>query len=178
MPEAEADLHMDPKEIKFDSLLRYNEQETAHWREWFAKQPEAVLEIPAGDAPLHMGTLRDLLFHIQIVEWVYAKVLQGESWEGEWQKFDRTTVAGIFAIGAEAQPMLRAFADSATEEQLTRGYQITSGRGQTVAGSGRKFLIHVLLHSIRHWAQVAVLLRQQGHATDWQHDFVFCDAID
>ena len=115
---------------------------------------------------------------VQIVEWVYAKVLHGENWEGEWQKLDRSTVAGIFAIGAEAQPKLRAFADSATEEQLARRYQLTAGSGQTMAGSGRKFLLHVLMHSIRHWAQVAVLLRQQGHATDWQHDFVFCNAID
>ena len=47
-----------------------------------------------------MGTVRDLLFHILIVEWVYAKVLNGENWESEWQKFDRITLAGIFAVAA------------------------------------------------------------------------------
>ena len=163
--------------VKFDSLLRYNEQETARWREWFSNQPEAVLQIPAGDLSVHMGTVRELLFHIQIAEWVYAKVLHGEGWEDEWQKFDRTTVGGIFAVAAEAQPKLRAFADSASEAQLAHQYKITARSGQTVVGSGRKFLTHVVLHSIRHWAQVAMLLRKQGHATNWQHDFIFSDVV-
>lgn len=164
--------------VSFHALLRYNEQETAHWREWFSKQPESVLQIAAGDPSKGMGTIRDLLFHILIVEWVYAKVLNGENWENEWQKFDRTTITGIFGVAAEAQPKLRAFADSATDAQLAKQYTITARSGQTVAGSGRKFLAHIVLHSTRHWAQIATLLRKEGHATDWQHDFIFSDVFD
>jgi len=164
--------------VPFDVLLGYTEQETARWREWLSKQPESVLQIAAGDPSKEMGTIHDLLFHILIVEWVYAKVLSGENWENEWQKFDRTTITGIFAVAAEAQPKLRAFADSATDAQLAKQYTITARSGQTVAGSGRKFLTHVALHSTRHWAQIAMLLRKEGHATDWQHDFVFSDVIE
>jgi uncharacterized damage-inducible protein DinB len=164
--------------VSFDFLLRYNEGETAHWREWFSKQPEAVLQIQAGDPSVEMGTVRDLLFHIQIVEWVYSKVLDGMDWENGWQKFDRATVGGIFAVAAEAQPRLRAFADSASEAQLAQQYTITARSGQSVVGSGRKFLVHVVLHSARHWAQVAMLLRKQGHATDWQHDFIFSNVME
>ena len=164
--------------ITFHALLRYNEQETAHWREWFSKQPESVLQIAAGDPSKEMGAIRDLLFHILIVEWVYANVLNGENWENEWQKFDRTTITGIFGVAAEAQPKLRAFADSATDAQLEKHYTITARSGQTVAGSGRKFLAHIVLHSTRHWAQIAMLLRKEGHATDWQHDFVLSDVIE
>lgn len=35
--------------ITFDALLGYNEQETSRWREWFSGQPEALLQVPAGD---------------------------------------------------------------------------------------------------------------------------------
>jgi uncharacterized damage-inducible protein DinB len=164
--------------VPFGILLSYNEQETARWQEWFSKQTEAVLQIPAGDPSKEMGTIRDLLFHILIVEWVYAKVLNGENWENEWQKFDRTTVTGIFAVAVEAQPKLRAFADSATAAQLAKQYTITARSGQSVAGSGRKFLTHIILHSTRHWAQIAMLVRKEGHSTDWQHDFIFSDAIE
>ena len=164
--------------ITFDALLRHNEQETARWREWFSKQAEAVLQIPAGDPEKEMGTVRDLLFHILIVEWVYAKVLSGEDWENEWQRFDRKALTGIFAVATEAQPKLRTLAASATEERLAKQYKITARSGQTVAGSGRKFLAHVVLHSTRHWAQIAMLLRKEGHATDWQHDFIFSDVIE
>ena len=167
-----------PAGVTFDALLRYNGEETARWREWFSEWPETVLQIPAGDPSKEMGTLRDLLFHILIVEWVYAKVLSSENWENEWQKFDHTTVAGIFAVAAEAQPKLRAFAESANDDQLAQRYKITARSGQTVAGSGRKFLTHIVLHSARHWAQVAMLLRKEGYATDWQHDFIFSDVIE
>jgi uncharacterized damage-inducible protein DinB len=164
--------------IPFGVLLRYNEQETARWREWLCKQPEVVLQIPAGDPSKEMGTVRDLLFHIFIVEWVYAKVLNGENWENEWQKFDRATVAGMFAVAAEAQPKLRAFAESASDAQLIQQYKISARSGQMVAGSGRKFLAHIALHSTRHWAQLAMLLRKDGHATNWQHDFIFSEVIE
>jgi uncharacterized damage-inducible protein DinB len=136
-----------------------------------------VLQIPAGDPSKEMGTARDLLFHILIVEWVYAKVLNGEDWENEWQKFDRTTLAGIFAVAAEAQPRLRAFANSATDVKLARQYKITARSGQTVVGSGRKFLTHIVLHSTRHWAQSALLLREEGHVADWQHDVIFSNVV-
>lgn len=164
--------------VSFDILLRYNEYETARWREWISKQPETVLQIPAGDPSKEMGTVRDLLFHILIVEWVYAKVLNGENWENEWQKFDRSSLGGIFSVAAEAQRKLRAFAESASDAQLAQQYKITARSGQSVAGSGRKFLTHIVLHSTRHWAQIAMLLRKEGYATDWQHDFIFSDAIE
>ena len=164
--------------VQLNVLLRYNEQETARWREWFSKQPETVLQIPAGDQSKEMRTIRDLLFHILIVEWVYAKVLSAEPWENEWQKFDRSTLGGIFSVAAQAQPKLRAFAESANDTQLAQQYKIIVRSGQSVVGSGRKFLAHIVLHSARHWAQIAMLLRKEGHATDWQHDFIFSDAIE
>ncbi len=54
---------------------------------------------------------------------------------------------------------------------------VSARSGQTVSGSGRKFLTHIVLHSTRHWAQMAALMRQHGHKTDWQHDFIFSDAV-
>ena len=163
--------------ISFDILLRYNELETARWREWFRTAPPSVLDIPAGDPAVWMENVRMLLFHIFLVEWVYAKTLHGQSWDG-WESLDRTSLQGVFAIASEAQPLLRSFAESATTDQLAHRYTITAKSGQTVSGSGRKFLAHIVLHSTRHWAQVATLLRQNGHKTDWQHDFVMCDAMD
>jgi uncharacterized damage-inducible protein DinB len=163
--------------VSFDALLRYNELETACWGQWFRKQPAQVLQFPAGDSAVEMGTVRDLLFHIFIVEWVYAKVLHGEGSENEWQKFDRTSCEGIFSVAAEAQSSLRTFVESATDAQLEQNYKITARSGQTVSGSGRKFLSHIVLHSTRHWAQMAMLMRQQGYKTDWQHDFVVSDAM-
>lgn len=166
-----------PAGVSFDALLRYNELETAHWREWLGRQPDAVLDFEAGDPALLMGTARGLLFHIFIVEWVYAKTLKGEPWAEEWKKFDRESRDGLFAIADEAQRGLRSFAASATPAQLAQTYTISS-QGLIVTGSGRKFLVHIVFHSARHWAQMAMLMRQRGHKTDWQHDFVLSDAME
>lgn len=38
--------------------------------------------------------------------------------------------------------------------------------------SPRKIVTHVVLHEIRHWAQVATLLRLNGMTDDF-HDFIF-----
>ena len=163
--------------VSFDALLRYNELETERWREWFRKAPPSVLDIPAGDPALWMENIRMLMFHIFLVEWVYGKTLHGERWEA-WESFDRQSLDGLFSLAAEGQRLLRDFAAAATGEQLARHYSITAKNGMTVSGSGTKFLAHIVLHSTRHWAQIATLLRQAGHKTDWQHDFVMSGAIE
>jgi uncharacterized damage-inducible protein DinB len=40
----------------------------------------------------------------------------------------------------------------------------------------KKIVTHVLLHEIRHWAQIATLLRLTG-VTDDFHDFLFSPAM-
>lgn len=39
-------------------------------------------------------------------------------------------------------------------------------------GGERRIVVHILLHEIRHWAQIATLLRLNGFAVEW-HDFLF-----
>ena len=73
--------------ISFDTLLRYNELETARWREWFKNAPPSVLDISAGDPAVWMENVRMLLFHIFLVEWIYAKTLHGRGWDG-WESLD------------------------------------------------------------------------------------------
>jgi uncharacterized damage-inducible protein DinB len=153
--------------ISLHALLRYNELETLNWEQWFRKQPKELMELPAADAIDERATVRDLLFHIFLVEWTYARVLREERWENEWQKLDRSSCTTIFRIPAETQPKLRAFVGAATEEQLERNYTITAGRGRTITGTGRKFLAHIVIHSTRHWAQMAACMRQHGYKTDW-----------
>jgi hypothetical protein len=37
---------------------------------------------------------------------------------------------------------------------------------------------HALFHSMRHWAQLATTLRQNGLKQDWQHDFIFTKVME
>jgi uncharacterized damage-inducible protein DinB len=107
---------------------------------------------------------------------VYACVLGGEAYE-DWGKFKTDTLAELFAIGDEARAKLGAYLAGATETDMARTLSI-SGGGMTITGSARKFLTHTFFHSVRHWAQLATVLRQQGYETTWQHDFVLSDVME
>jgi len=41
----------------------------------------------------------------------------------------------------------------------------------------RKIVMHVLIHKIRHWAQIATLYRLNGLVDDF-HDFLFSPVMD
>ncbi len=47
--------------------------------------------------------------------------------------------------------------------------------GRTFRVTPRRIVVHILLHEIRHWAQIATLLRLNGFAVEW-HDFLFSAA--
>lgn len=162
--------------ITFGALLRYHESEVARWRAWFDRQPSAVLDLAFGDAARNMGTVRAMLWHIGIVEWVYARAIGGQPYD-DWGKFPRETLDELFAIGRQAQSELRAYLAVATDAEMIEPVSI-SGEGATITGTRRKFLTHFFVHSLRHWAQLSTVLRQHGYQTDWQHDLVMSDAVE
>ena len=46
-----------------------------------------------------------------------------------------------------------------------------------VHATRRKLFVHIMIHSRRHWAQLATLLRSHGLKTDWPQDFLFSEAM-
>lgn len=162
--------------ITFADLLRYQDLETAKWRAWLENQPRELLDLPFGDATKRMGSVREMIWHIFIVEWVYASVINEEPFGG-WDQFQRETLADLFAIRDQAHARLSAYLARATEADMTRRLTL-SGGDRTIHGSTRKFLAHTFFHSVRHWAQLATVLRQRGHQTDWHHDFVLSDVME
>ena len=162
--------------ISFADLLRYNESEAAKWRAWLEARPPAVLDVPFGEPTKRMGNVREMLWHIFIVEWVYSCALNSEP-SGGWDKFKRESLADLFAIGEQARAGLHKYLAGATEADMSKPVTL-SAAGMTIQGSARKFLAHTFIHSLRHWAQLATVLRQKGYVTDWQHDFVMSNVVE
>lgn len=162
--------------IGFADLLRHNALEAERWHRWLSAQPAQLLELPFGDETRRMGTVRDMLWHVFIVEWLYARVIDGRPFD-DWASLKRETLDDLFSIGAQARDMLGSYCQRATAADMTEMLSL-SGEGVTITGTRRKFLTHTFIHSLRHWAQIATVLRQHGHQTDWQHDFVLSDAIE
>ena len=56
----------------------------------------------------------------------------------------------------------------------------SSSRGlckRPITGTKRKLCLHVMVHAIRHWAQIGTLVRIGGYPPDWPQDILFSEAI-
>lgn len=161
---------MDPG-IPFATLLAYNADENEHWKRWFAEHP-AALDVPC-DIPVAGGTMRKLVLHIFATELFFAHRVLDQP-KPDFENLVDGTLEELFAIGADAHAKFNRFLAQATAEDWT----ILQALGfRDLKVSKRKMLAQAMLHSVHHRAQLATLLRQQGHKQDWTHDFILSKAM-
>jgi len=159
--------------ITLEELIADNEIASDKWHTWFAAN-SAALEVPC--AIYNCGTVRGLLKHIFAVELRHSQRLLGE----QVTSYDAIPVGSLdvlMAVHAQAIRNLRKFLATAGENTLLEVIPLQTVSAGTVQASRRKLLTHILLHSIRHWAQLSSLLREAGYKTDWPKDFLFSEAI-
>jgi uncharacterized damage-inducible protein DinB len=159
--------------LTYAELLNHDEQETELWREWFRAHPEAL------DVKLELAMMHDVrgaLFHIFAVQFRYAERLQ-ESAETPYENLPKGTVDELFDIAATARKKFREFMAHASEADWNKVISFKTLSIGQFSASKRKCFVHALLHGMRHWAQLATLLRQQGIRADWHHDFIFSKAM-
>lgn len=157
--------------ISFEELLRYEEEQTQQWREFFARRPHLLkVEVSSTD---DMGKL---LFHMFAAEYRSAQRLLGETMVMD-ADLRRSNVDELFEIAAEARRKLRQYLASATNESLEQSQTFPSHTLGEFRATPKKLLTHALVHSIRHWAQVARVLRENGQRADFSHDVLFSKAI-
>ncbi len=160
--------------LTFRELLDYTATETERWESWLAKQPESILDVPVGEG--RTASLRGLLQHIFAVERRYADRLQDQP-VSTYEIIDATSIASLFAGGRDSRERLEQYLATATDDDLARRLEFQTLTAGTQAASARKIVAHTLLHGIRHWAQLATALRQNGYKTDWQHDLLTSPAL-
>ena len=156
--------------VSFDEMLRHNEEETERWRGFFRAHPQAL------DLKVEMAQMKDVrgaVQHVFVVELLYAEVMAGiQRAQIRWEDFPASTQKELFSHHYRAVELMRRVLtdpDARWDETLTYG-PLTATR--------RKMFMHAALHSMRHWAQIAMVLRQNGHKQDWQHDFIFSKVMD
>ena len=80
-------------------------------------------------------------------------------------------------VGDRAYALLHRVLETTTDPQWADVMPFPKPM-EHVKPTRRKCFIHVVVHSTRHWAQLATALRAASHAQDWQHDLIFTTAID
>ncbi len=161
--------------ITLAELLAANDEESQRWRSWFERQPASLLDLPTTIAGA--GTLRTLIHHIFVTELFFSERVNDLPWS-DYETLPKDSVESLFAIGDKARCHFREFIAHMTPEQLAEIRDLGRTGVKGIKASKRKMFLHSMFHSMRHWAQVAVLLRESGHPTDWLRDFVLSKVIE
>lgn len=159
---------MSGKAIAFEAMEAYGAGEAERWRAWFVAHPEA-LDLPLGAGA--EGTVRTLVKHVFAVELRYAQRLAGHPVSG-YDQLPDGSVEALWRIRRAAASLRAKYLARATEADLARPMTFETRRLGPLSASAHKVVAHAFVHSIRHWAQVATVLRQHGHAGLWQHDWL------
>jgi uncharacterized damage-inducible protein DinB len=152
--------------VSFRDLLAYTDYLAQRWLNYFRKNP-AALEVNTGG---RTASLRDLVGHIFQVEQFFADLLLQEGAGATRRPQAITGKLELEELGRmhqDAHQKLERYIGSANEEALQR----TRTLGP-VTVSDRKTLTQVVLHSVHHWAQVAMEVRQAGFPTESPQDII------
>ena len=162
-------------QVSFVELLAWNESEAGKWRAWFEAQPAAVLEVPVKVAKTN--SVREFLLHIFAVELRYAERLNDQK-VTSYEELPTASVADLFGIGDLARAGLRAYLANTTDDRLKVVQEFQTRTAGTLRASERKMFAHTMLHSVRHWAQLATALREAGYETNWGKDFLMTEVME
>jgi uncharacterized damage-inducible protein DinB len=165
---------MAERSVEIGVLAAYVDGETERWREWLEGAPAGVLDLPLG--PGSDGTVRTLVKHVFAVELRYAQRLVGEPVSG-YEELADGTIGELWEIHRTAASLRDRFLREATPEALDRVLVSDTRRLGRIEASAHTVVVHTLVHGIRHWAQVATVLRQHGYGGLWEHDWLLSPAV-
>jgi uncharacterized damage-inducible protein DinB len=159
--------------IRFDELLRYTASERDKWRMWLSLHPMAMDAAvqPGGRLP----TVGKLVDHIFLVEQRHLQRLTRQPLSTS-TGLTGNNVAPLFNYGASVRRELEQFVadlDPDVADEV-RSFEV---REKQWPMTSRKLLVHILVHEIRHWAQVALAVRLAGHEPPGDHDLLFSSAL-
>ena len=154
--------------LRYDTLLELTSTEHHRWHDWFIERPKAWA-VPFATG--RMATIGGVVMHIFAVELRYAQRLLVEE-VTDWEDFRQTSIDDVFELGDLARGQLVHFLTTAPEAELDRVLTFQTLTAGPVSASKYKIASNVFLHGIRHWAQVATVLRQNGFGDQWSHDML------
>lgn len=157
--------------LSYKVLLEVTSTEHHRWRDWFVEHPKAWA-VPFATG--RMATIGGVVLHIFGVELRYAQRLLDQE-VTSWEEFRQTSIDEVFELGDNARGQLVHFLTTAPEKELDRVLTFQTLTAGTVSASKHKIASNIFLHNIRHWGQIATVLRQNGFADQWPHDMLLSD---
>ena len=155
--------------VELRELLDYTDHERQKWREWIAADPRR-LELPfqpGGRFP----TFGSLFDHVFLVERRHLSRLEGGTppdstgvKQGDWK--------ALFEYADLVRADLRRYLTD-TDAETSREMLTIAVQSGTQTMTKRRLATHILLHEIRHTAQIAFAVRNAGQEPPGQHDLFY-----
>ena len=159
--------------LSVEELLHYTDEERDRWERWFRENGENLLKMPVtGDRENTVGAL---ILHIFGPELRYVQRLRDEPLT-EYRGRPSGHIDEVFGFGLKTRQKMRDFVRAARPEDWTRVIEFNIA-GRNYRASVRKIVLHALLHEIRHWAQLARIMRDRGVAPPGDHDLLTSSAL-
>lgn len=160
--------------LAFEELLQYTNEERERWRAWLQVHPSAmdVAVQPPGSRLPSVGKLID---HMFLVEHRCLQRLREEPLANS-TGLTASNAPPLFDYGASVRRELERFVDTLDEDvaDQARTFSILERESSMTP---RKLLFHVLLHEIRHWAQIALAVRLAALEPPGSHDLILSRAL-
>ena len=159
-------------QIDGDVLIAYTDWERQKWQDWFGQHREALRT--SWGAHGDNQTVGEVVKHIFCAEKRYIERLSDQPLT-DTVSIPNDSFEAIFELGRKSRQGLKDFVESvpAASWEALKDFEFV---GWSLKATPKKILIHVLTHEIRHWAQIATLLRMNGFKGDF-HDFIFSPVL-
>ena len=155
--------------VELRELLDYSDHEREKWREWIAGDPSRL------DLPFQAGgrfpTIGSLFDHIFLVERRHLARLEGSTppestgvKHGDW--------AALFEYADLVRADCRRYLSELDLDEARQSMTIVVQSGPATM-TKRRLATHILLHEVRHLAQIAFAVRSAGLEPPGQHDLFY-----
>lgn len=162
--------------LGIDILLDYTDWDRAQWHAWFREQGQAALAVGLGAH--NDGRIKNIG---ELVRHIFSAELRYVERSLEKPLTDATTipsddVEALFAFGTKTRAALRDLLATFPDERWDVPQEVKLGPTPRQF-TPRKMIVQALTHELRHWAQVATLLRLEGRKTGI-HDFLLSPVLE
>jgi uncharacterized damage-inducible protein DinB len=160
--------------ITLDELLAWSRQSANFWKAFFEAQP-ALLQLSCSIDD--SGVVQELVRHIWVAELRWAQRVAGLPVVPR-EDLPKGPFAVLFNLHERAAEIFQSLLDDPAwnwNEVSVMPYEWLPA--ELRKASRRKMTAHTLLHSQRHWAQLATLVRGAGYPSAFQGDLIFSPAL-
>lgn len=161
--------------LSLSALIEYTDWERGKWYDWLRQHGDTVLAISAGPhGDGRFQTMGDLVRHIFSAEKRYIDRLSNRPLTDP-ARIPNDSIEVLFEFGRQSRADFNEFIATFPVQNWDVPMEL-SLMNNTLQLTPKKIVVHVLIHEIRHWAQIGTLFRLNGLTGEF-HDFLFSPVL-